>query len=180
LRKLRSTLHGLAVVLFILALPVRAAPVLPAINANNIIVITNAPFNAAGDGVGGTNNISSGGGFSNGTYTLMTCTGALTGALPILGATPPGNICALATNNSRQLNFVVTPSSLVPTGLNFQMSGDLLQLSWPPDHLGWMLQMQTNNLGTNWVDWPASTNVLQTNVIIIPSNGSVFFRLIYP
>jgi hypothetical protein len=40
--------------------------------------------------------------------------------------------------------------------------------------------MQTNDLGTNWFDWPDSTNVVQTNVNINPSNGSVFFRLIYP
>src|SRR5580658_10473916 len=42
---------GLPLVLFALAGPLRAAPVLPAINTNNIIVITNAPYNAVGDGV---------------------------------------------------------------------------------------------------------------------------------
>jgi len=75
-------------------------------------------------------------------------------------------------------------ASLVSTNLNVQPSGNLLQLSWPPDHLGWRLQIQTNNstagLGTNWVDWPGSTNVIQTNLVINPANGSVFLRLIYP
>src|SRR5580658_2851808 len=42
---------GLPLVLFALAWPMRAAPVLPAINTNNIIVVTNAPYNALGDGV---------------------------------------------------------------------------------------------------------------------------------
>jgi hypothetical protein len=59
-----------------------------------------------------------------------------------------------------------------------------LQLSWPPDHLGWRLQIQTNNLnsgiGTNWVTVPDSTNTTQFNLPLNPVNGSVFFRLAYP
>jgi hypothetical protein len=43
--------HVLAVVFFGLTLSMRAAPVLPSINTNNIINVTNAPYNAAGDGV---------------------------------------------------------------------------------------------------------------------------------
>jgi polygalacturonase len=131
--------------------------------------------------LGGTNNISAGNGFTNGVYTLMTCTGALSGSLPALGATPSNYACALATNGSRQVNLVVTPlPSLVPIDLHFAAEGNQLQLSWPPDHLGWLLQMQTNEPGTNWVDCPASTNVFQTNIIINPGNGSLFLRLIYP
>jgi polygalacturonase len=75
-------------------------------------------------------------------------------------------------------------SSNVSTKLNFQTSGNELQLSWPQDHLGWRLQVQTNDLssglGTNWTDWPDSTNVFQTNIVINPENGSVFLRLVYP
>jgi polygalacturonase len=219
--------------------------------------------------LGGTNNISAGGGFTNGTYTLMTCTGALSGTLPALGATPPGFDCAFVTNSSRDLNLIVTSllpgvpanltalgtnlsinlqwsassnagsydlqrstinggpyatiadvtatnysdaavipgttyfyvvattnadgasansiqagavplPSLVPPNLAWQVNGNQLQLSWPADHLGWLLQMQTNDLGTNWVDCPGSTNIFQTNLILNPANGAVFLRLIYP
>jgi hypothetical protein len=59
-----------------------------------------------------------------------------------------------------------------------------LQLSWPPDHTGWRLQEQINplnaGLGTNWVDVAGSTDVNSMNVPIITTNGSAFFRLIYP
>jgi len=85
--------------------------------------------------------------------------------------------------NSLQASAVPLPS-LVSTNLNAQINGNNLQLSWPPDHLGWRLQIQSNNLnsglGTNWVDWPGTTNVVQTNLIINPANGSVFLRQVYP
>jgi hypothetical protein len=59
-----------------------------------------------------------------------------------------------------------------------------LQLSWPQDHLGWRLQIQTNNwsggLGTNWATVPNSTNVTGANVPTDSTNGSVFLRLVYP
>jgi hypothetical protein len=55
-------------------------------------------------------------------------------------------------------------------------------LNWPADHIGWRLEMQTNNntagLGTNWVTVSGSTG---TNLFIVPVvNFSSFFRLAYP
>ena len=65
-----------------------------------------------------------------------------------------------------------------------QFNAGQLALSWPTDHLGWRLQVQTNDvltgLNTNWWD---VTNTAATNQVILPvssANGSVFFRLIYP
>ena len=79
---------------------------------------------------------------------------------------------------------VPTGPSLVPTNLVSQLTGNQLQLSWPQDHLGWRLQIQTNNLGTglgtNWVTVPNSTNATSANFTINPANGSVFLRLVYP
>jgi len=87
------------------------------------------------------------------------------------------------STNSLQASAAPLPSS-VATNLVAQVSGGQLQLSWPQDHLGWHLQIQTNNLnaglGTNWVNVPNSTT---TNQIFIPinlNNGSVFLRLVYP
>lgn len=74
--------------------------------------------------------------------------------------------------------------SLVPTNLITQVIGNQLQLSWPADHLGWRLQIQTNalssGLGTNWATVPNSTNTTQVQIPIDPANGSVFLRLVYP
>ncbi|HTR40282.1 MAG TPA: glycosyl hydrolase family 28 protein [Pseudomonadales bacterium] len=74
--------------------------------------------------------------------------------------------------------------SLDPTNIVAQVSGNQLQLSWPQDHLGWQLQIQTNSpgvgLGTNWVNVPNTTNATSASFTIDPANGSVFLRLVYP
>ena len=71
-----------------------------------------------------------------------------------------------------------------PTNITFSVSGSTLSLSWPADHLGWILQSQTNNLNTglstNWFDIVGSGSVTQTNINIVPSNPTVFFRLRSP
>ena len=87
------------------------------------------------------------------------------------------------STNSVQASAVPLPSNQ-PTNIILQASSGQVQLSWPQDHLGWRLQMQTNapgsGLGTNWVTVANSTNVTSTNIVINPAYGSAFFRLIYP
>jgi autotransporter-associated beta strand protein len=57
-----------------------------------------------------------------------------------------------------------------------------LTLSWPTDHIGWRLQVQTNSygLGTNWIDVPNSVATNQMTFTLDPTTGCVFYRLIYP
>ena len=87
------------------------------------------------------------------------------------------------STNSLQASATPLPSNQ-PTNIVAQAGAGQLQLSWPQSHLGWRLQIETNNLGkgiwTNWVTVPNSTNVISTNIVINPANGSVFLRLIYP
>jgi hypothetical protein len=87
------------------------------------------------------------------------------------------------SSNSLPATAAPLPSNQ-PTNLVVQPASGQLQLSWPPDHLGWRLQIQTNDLslglGTNWVTVPNSTNTISANVSINPTNGAVFLRLIYP
>ena len=65
-----------------------------------------------------------------------------------------------------------------------QLSGHLLSLSWPADHLGWYLQSQTNapgvGLTTNWTAVPTSTATNRMMFTINPAVGSVWFRLASP
>jgi pectinesterase len=86
--------------------------------------------------------------------------------------------------SSNAVLTVVAPVNTTPTNVVAKAIGNAIQLSWPPDHLGWRLQVQTNalnrGLGTNWTDWPGSTNVVQTNIVTNPAVGSTFFRLAYP
>ncbi len=80
-----------------------------------------------------------------------------------------------------RLALVTSP---VPPMLGWQVSGSQLQFSWPLDHIGWRLQIQTNalnfGLGTNWVTVPGSLLTNQFGFLMNAAAGSVFFRLIYP
>ena len=92
-------------------------------------------------------------------------------------------------NNSTDTAFLTGTGyllviSTIPTNISTSVSGNTLTLSWPTDHLGWHLQIQTNSvtvgLNTNWVTLPGSDTVTSTNLTIDPANGSVFYRLVYP
>jgi hypothetical protein len=90
----------------------------------------------------------------------------------------------LGDQSSYSAEAVVQPVSLSSVQLNCSMAGNGIQFTWPTDHTGWQLQVQTNSvnigLSTNWVTMPGST---ATNLFSIPlnlANGSVFFRLVSP
>jgi hypothetical protein len=71
-----------------------------------------------------------------------------------------------------------------PTNITATVTGGNLNLAWPADHTGWRLETQTNSIGsglsTNWVTAPGSTTVNNMSFPIVSTNGSVFFRLVYP
>jgi hypothetical protein len=100
------------------------------------------------------------------------------------------NYKAYTWNNNLAVNGTIVVLTAIqtvnpnPTNITVQVSGNMLTLSWPADHLGWTLQVQTNSLstglGTNWVAIPNSMNVTFTNITINPTNGSVFYRMVYP
>jgi autotransporter-associated beta strand protein len=73
-----------------------------------------------------------------------------------------------------------------PTNLTAVVTGGgaSLQLSWPADHQGWTLQVQTNapgaGLGTNWVRITGSDATTSVTLPINHSTGSLFYRMVYP
>jgi hypothetical protein len=71
-----------------------------------------------------------------------------------------------------------------PTKIVYSVSANQLTLSWPVNYTGWRLQGQTNSPGvgikTNWSDVPGSALVNQVTIPIGPTNGSVFYRMVYP
>jgi prepilin-type processing-associated H-X9-DG protein len=88
------------------------------------------------------------------------------------------------TSNFFRLSITNVVNS-IPTNIVFSVTGgNQLTLSWPADHTGWRLQSQTNSITvgirTNWVDVSGSTTTNQVLVPINPTNGSVFYRMIYP
>jgi hypothetical protein len=75
--------------------------------------------------------------------------------------------------------MVTTPTNIVTS-----VAGNTLNLSWPADHLGWSLQVQTNPLSvglyTNWFIVLGSTATNSVPVQMNGNNGSVFYRLSLP
>ena len=106
--------------------------------------------------------------------TAFTCSGLTNGTLYYFVVSSTNALGESA--NSGQAG--VRPVSTVPPRMNFSISGSQFRLNWPADHIGWRLQMVTNLIATNWLDIFA-TDV--TNwVALSTTNGSRFFRLIYP
>jgi hypothetical protein len=121
--------------------------------------------------------IASGGTYTtitNVTATSYTNTALANGTLYyfVVSATnPPGESPNSAEVSARPTSFARPQIALAATANQFQVS-------WPLDHTGWRLQMQTNLLGTNWFTVPGAT---VTNCMAIPmSNNNSFFRLVYP
>ena len=70
------------------------------------------------------------------------------------------------------------------TNLTLVNNGTNMVVSWPADHIGWHLQVQTNapgaGLGTNWWTVPGSNLTNDFTIPIGRTNGSVFWRLVLP
>ena len=91
------------------------------------------------------------------------------------GSSPAGTI--------KVLSGASAVSGTPPTITN-SVSGNQLTLTWPLDHVGWRLQVQTNSISiglrSNWVDVAGSTTVHTMNFTLDPANGSVFYRMVLP
>lgn len=69
-----------------------------------------------------------------------------------------------------------------PTNITLFVSGKTLNLSWPEDHIGWIMQSNgLSLLNTNdWFDIPNSQNGTNLIITINPALNNVFYRLRHP
>ena len=92
--------------------------------------------------------------------------GLIAGAVVVA---PAGTIATVNTN----------PANIVAV-----VNGNNLELSWPADHTGWRLEVQTNSLTTglytNWVNVPGTAALHAVTNAINAANGAVFYRMVYP
>jgi autotransporter-associated beta strand protein len=114
-----------------------------------------------------------------GTYTV--------GSFYTNGVALPGG-----TYNAANLPVFITGTGAIqiaglpntPGPLKFSVSAGHINLSWPANYQGWILQQQTNSsnvgLRTNWVDVAGSANMTSTNIPINPATPAAFYRLRYP
>jgi fibronectin-binding autotransporter adhesin len=116
---------------------------------------------------------------TNDSFTLFSPGASASKFAGIIGSPGPG-LAYRFTNGVLSVVGMATN----PTNIWFTVSGNTLTLSWPVDHLGWILQSQTNSLGSglsaNWQDVVGSDSS-NTNVIAInPSSPAVFYRMRLP
>jgi hypothetical protein len=100
----------------------------------------------------------------------------------IIPATPGPNMVwdtsTLTTDGTLRIISTAAPK------MTSSVAGSQLSLSWPPDHLGWHLQVQTNafyaGITNSWFDLANTATVTNFTTPIVLTNGSVFYRLVYP
>ncbi|HEY4417472.1 MAG TPA: autotransporter-associated beta strand repeat-containing protein [Verrucomicrobiae bacterium] len=69
-----------------------------------------------------------------------------------------------------------------PTNISVAVSGSVMTLSWPADHLGWIAQSNSVDLinSNAWYDIANSQSGTNLLITINPATGSVFYRLRKP
>ena len=118
-------------------------------------------------------------GTTSGTYTL---TQGVANVVRVLVTSAAGG----QYTNLYTVNVTLKPSQATPHLTN-SLAGNTLTLTWPSDHLGYRLLMQTNNLAggvsRNAADWgtvAGSTTVTTTDISVTKTNLDEYYRLIYP
>ncbi len=95
---------------------------------------------------------------------------------------PENGYCGYSEIDLYGMPTLVTATN--PTNITLQVTANSLTLSWPSDHLGWRLQVQTNNLtqglGTNWVDVLGATATNQLTIPINSASAGCFYRMVNP
>ena len=159
----------------------------PSTNGNSVTFTATVQTNgvAAGD-VTGTMVFKSGAttlgnpGVTNGVATFATT--ALPAGTNSITAAYSGDSVYAGSLSTTLLEVVQSSLATTRPTLSSSVNGSTLTLSWPADHLGWILQGQTNSagVGNNWADIPGTALVISTNRPISTANPSVFYRLRYP
>jgi autotransporter-associated beta strand protein len=87
------------------------------------------------------------------------------------------------TNTLRTDGTLRVVSTSPPTIVS-RISGNQFTLSWPSDHIGWRLQMQTNSIrlgvSSNWLNVANSTTTNQMSFPLNSAADCTFYRLLYP
>ncbi len=119
---------------------------------------------------------------SGGTYTLITNVSATTFADTALTNGVMYYYVIHAANavgeSANSIQISARPVSTAPPTSSVALFGNQLQLSWPADHTGWRLQMNTDLSTTNWQDVSGADAINQ--ISIQPTNANAYFRLVYP
>ena len=90
------------------------------------------------------------------TFQLFNVSGSKSGNFAGIAGSPGTGLAYSFNPASGVLSIITQTIANNPTNITFSVSGNTLTLSWPSDHLGWILQSQTNSinagLSANWFD----------------------------
>ncbi|MDR3459800.1 MAG: polysaccharide lyase family 8 super-sandwich domain-containing protein [Verrucomicrobiae bacterium] len=103
--------------------------------------------------------------------------GSALAIVPSDGVTFSNNLSA---DGSIQVLTVPIVTASNPTNIMVNVSGNILDLSWPVDHVGWRLQSTPALANSNWQDVAGSTGTNQVAVPVNVTNQAMFFRLVHP
>ena len=99
--------------------------------------------------------------------------------VPPAGVTFTNN---LALDGSIQVLSAPSLIAANPTNIVVQTTGNMMSLSWPADHLGWIAQSNSVNLTVpgDWFDIANSQNGTNLVITLNPGQPNVFYRLRHP
>jgi hypothetical protein len=121
------------------------------------------------------------------TFTTTATTSSAPGSYPIDGSGLTANfgnyVFTQAAGNATALTITVNTNavalSIDRTGVSAVFAPNSVIVSWPSDHLGWRLQVQTNSFVSGiWTDVAGSTSTNQ--VVLTPDALTGVYRLVSP
>ncbi|HEX3719953.1 MAG TPA: autotransporter-associated beta strand repeat-containing protein [Verrucomicrobiae bacterium] len=138
----------------------------PGVTAAEMIELTGPALDSTNDYTIGGAEIEANGSWAGGVQSVIPATnGQLTIQVPPISAI--------------LLNPILTGTG---TNLTFSVSGNQLNLSWPSNYIGWLLQ--SNSLGlalsNDWMTVPGSASTNSVQITIAPRTTNVFFRMTHP
>ena len=117
---------------------------------------------------------------------------ATNGNMGLVAGTVPGSVSVsgngAAGPASLQINGGELYLSVAPnlpgtgTNLSFSVTGNQLNLSWPTNYLGWLLQSNSVNLANTsyWFTVPGSAGTNNLQIQMVPTQTNVFYRMAHP
>jgi len=101
-----------------------------------------------------------------------------------------GGVQSVISATNGQLTVIVPTISavlLIPvpahgTNITYSVAGNQLQLSWPGNYAGWILQSNSSSLaaGNDWFAVPGSATTNSVQITIGPGETNVFYRMANP
>jgi autotransporter-associated beta strand protein len=121
------------------------------------------------------------------TFPLFSVTGSKSGNFAGIAGSPGTGLAYSFNPASGVLSIITQTYANNPTNITARVSGSTLTLTWPADHIGWILQAQTNGLSAGltvpagaWFDVAGSSSNNTNNIPINAANPTVFYRLRHP